>query len=428
MYSKTLKFALLFACLFAVAGCEKSPPPNFRFNSVELLKQERLHLSGDDRFDEGYKQEIGSILTTLFGTPDEPKFPYFLGEDDPAHDIISLDNLKFAAGAVKSGKEGEHQGLYREHCAHCHGVTGDGAGPTASVLNPYPRDFRLSKFKFKSTPLRQPPTDDNLMTILKNGIPGTAMPSFQTLPEEELQALVEYVKYLTIRGQYERYLISEVAGLDGRSLIDLSLVAEAKEGEEPSDDDIEEFEDQMYTIIGEGLQEGIIERWLKPDRKVTKIPPAPEMFDINHASHEEFVLQGRELYFTKGNCLQCHGQTGIGDGQLSNFDDWTNDWIKSANVDPFFPDTYADFIAAGALPPRPIHPRNLHLPVYRGGSHPDDIYLRLANGIEGTPMPASAALSSDEIWKIVAFVRALPYEKSRDQVELPVNDKEISRQ
>ena len=74
---------LLFACLVVVAGCEKSPPPNFRFNSVEWLKQERLHLSGEDRFDEGYKQEIGSILTTLFGTPDDPKFPYFLGEDDP---------------------------------------------------------------------------------------------------------------------------------------------------------------------------------------------------------------------------------------------------------------------------------------------------------------------------------------------------------
>ena len=421
---------LLFACLVVVAGCEKSPPPNFRFNSVEWLKLERLHLSGEDRFDEGYKQEIGSILTTLFGTPDDPKFPYFLGEDDLAHDIIDLDNLKLAAGAVKSGKEGGHQGLYREHCAHCHGVTGGGAGPTAEMLNPYPRDFRLSKFKFKSTPLRQPPTDHDLHTILVNGIPGTAMPSFRTLPEEELQALIQYVKYLTIRGQYERYLISEVAGLDGRSLIDLSLVPNIKEGEEPSDeqlDDQEEFEDQMYTIIGEGLQEGIIERWLKPDRKVTSIPPAPAMFDISHADHEQFVLQGRELFFTKGNCMQCHGQTGVGDGQLGNFDDWTNDWIKTAGVDPFEAETYADFIAAGALPPRPIQPRNLTLPVYRGGDHPDDIYLRLVNGIEGTPMPASGAMSSDEIWKIVAYVRSLPFEDSDSRVELPVNDEELSR-
>ena len=29
--------------------------------------------------------------------------------------------------------------LYREHCAHCHGISGDGVGPTAVFLNPYPR-------------------------------------------------------------------------------------------------------------------------------------------------------------------------------------------------------------------------------------------------------------------------------------------------
>ena len=96
-------------------------------------------------------------------------------------------------------------------------------------------------------------------------------------------------------------------------------------------------------------------------------------------------------------------------------------------MDPFEAETDADFIAAGALPPRPIQPRNLTLPVYRGGDHPDDIYLRLINGIEGTPMPASGAMSSDEIWKIVAYVRSLPFEDSDSRVELPVNDEELSR-
>ena len=50
------------------------------------------------------------------------------------------------------------------------------------------------------------------------------------------------------------------------------------------------------------------------------------------------------------------------------------------------------------------------MPVFRGGKHPDDVYLRIANGIEGTPMPSSAALTSDEIWALVAYVQALPYE------------------
>ena len=70
-------------------------------------------------------------------------------------------------------------------------------------------------------------------------------------------------------------------------------------------------------------------------------------------------------------------------------------------------------------------PRNLRLPVYRGGDHPSDIYLRIANGIEGTPMPSSNILTSDEKWKLVAYVRSLPYENPGLKPELPVNDKEI---
>ena len=142
----------MLACLVSVVGCTETPPPEFRFNAVEWRKQERKVFDEGEHFDQRCIVEIGTILTALFGTPDKPAFPFFEGEDDPAHDILSLENLEMAAGAVKSDKEGVPHGLYREHCAHCHGITGDGAGPTAAILNPYPRDFRLGKFKFKSTP------------------------------------------------------------------------------------------------------------------------------------------------------------------------------------------------------------------------------------------------------------------------------------
>ena len=42
--------------------------------------------------------------------------------------------------------------------------------------------------------------------ILIEGIRGTAMPSFKLLPEDEIEALIEYVKYLTMRGEMEREL------------------------------------------------------------------------------------------------------------------------------------------------------------------------------------------------------------------------------
>ncbi len=416
-------------------GCQKTPPPEFRLNRVELIKQERLNLPDGEHFKEDYQQQIGTILHSLFGTPDQPRFPMLAGEEDPAQDILSLKNLEMSAGPVKSDKEGVPTGLYREHCAHCHGISGDGAGPTAAFLNPYPRDFRLGKFKFKATPLRQPPTHDDLKSVLIEGIPGTAMPSFRTLPETEIDALVDYVKYLTIRGQFERFLMSELAGMDGKPLVDLDLLkpktgSDSKEGSsdkaEIDEENLEAFEEQAYTIFGDGLLDGIVYRWLNLEKKVTKIPPATPAVSTTDSAHNELVDLGRELFYTKGNCAQCHGMTGMGDGQVGNYDDWTNDWLKTSGVDPDKAETYQGFLEAGALPPRSVRPRNLHVPVYRGGSHPDDLYLRIANGIEGTPMPSSAALTPEETWAIVAYVKSLPFQHVGSQPSKPENREAIS--
>jgi mono/diheme cytochrome c family protein len=396
----------VIASCVGLIGCANTSPPEFRVNAVELLKQERLSLPDDEHFDTSYPQQIGTILYALFGTPNQPLFPLFGGAEDPVHEILSLANLQLAAGPVNSDKSGTPSGLYREHCAHCHGISGDGAGPTAAILNPYPRDFRLGKFKFKSTPLRQPPTDHDLLTLLKNGIPGTAMPSFRTLPEEELIALIDYVKYLTIRGQFERYLMAELASLDGDPIIDLSLIKSI----EPTEDDRAAFEDQAHAIVGDGLLDGIVNRWVDPEKRITNVPPAPAAVDPTHALHGDLVDQGRQLFFSKGSCMQCHGETGLGDGQLGNFDDWTKEWIKTSGVNAFDPTTYQSFLAAGALPPRPIRPRNLRAPVYRGGNRPQDLFLRIANGIEGTPMPSAVSLKPEEIWALVAFVKSLPFE------------------
>ena len=79
------------------------------------------------------------------------------------------------------------------------------------ILNPYPRDYRPGVFKFKSTYTAAEPTDDDLHTSSDDGVPGTAMPSFALLPPDEVEALVEYVKYLSIRGQMETALENHVA-------------------------------------------------------------------------------------------------------------------------------------------------------------------------------------------------------------------------
>ena len=44
--------------------------------------------------------------------------------------------------------------------------------------------------------------------------------------------------------------------------------------------------------------------------------------------------------------------------------------------------------------------------MFRGGGEPEVLFRRIANGIEGTPMPAATALSDDEIWALVAYVKS----------------------
>ncbi len=435
-----LSFLLISA---ALCGCDSSPAPEFRLNQVELLKQEKAALPDGEHFAESYQEEIHAILLSLFGTPDEPKFPYLEGEEDEAHDFVNFEALKLAAGRVHDGRDGKPiQGLYREHCSHCHGITGDGAGPTAKFLSPYPRDFRLSKFKFKSTPLRRSPTDSDMHRILIEGIPGSAMPSFRTLPEDEIHALINYVKYLTIRGQIERMLMAELSSMEGEPLLDMShapdgdLVAylrkmesdeeEDKDESEPSEEQ-ESFEEQLDYILNELFLEGPFARWSDTEDSVTEVPEVPASMAPGHAEHDALVAKGRETFFGKGNCAQCHGDTAMGDGQTASYDDWTNDWIKSTGVDPTDRSTYQAFLDAGALEPRAIRPRNLREPLYRGGGRPQDLYLRIKNGIEGTPMPAGATLSAEDIWALVAYVKWLPFEKAGQQPPKRVNNEALVR-
>lgn len=382
---------------FLLPGCGPVTPPQFRPNLVELLKQERQSLPAGNRFPESARGEVDGLLTALFGTPDDPRIPE---TDDGPPSLVDNGLLRMAAGPVSSDREDQHQGLYRKHCAHCHGITGDGAGPTAGMLNPYPRDFRLGKFKFKSTPLRAAPTDADLTRIIRRGIPGTGMPSFQTLPDEHVAALVGYVKYLALRGEMERQLLARMAEQDGRLLPEGVQIARDAGGQWPK---------EIVELVDELFAEGVEARWIQPERKVSAVPSRLAALAPDNPGHAALVDEGRRLFHAAANCVQCHGDTGLGDGQTENFDDWTNEWMKAPGVLAESPETWIPWIEAGALPPRRIRPRNLNLPVYRGGGSPEELFLRIRNGIEGTPMPSTPALSDDQVWALVALVRAMPY-------------------
>lgn len=85
--------------------------------------------------------------------------------------------------------------VYRQACATCHGIEGDGRGSAARWLNPRPRDFTLGVFKFRSTMSGSIPTDADLRRTVDKGIPGTAMPGWESLLSvAERDAVVAYVK------------------------------------------------------------------------------------------------------------------------------------------------------------------------------------------------------------------------------------------
>ena len=97
--------------------------------------------------------------------------------------------------AFKSnGEKNTSEKLYQEYCASCHGVSGDGTGDLAYLVYPKPRDFTGGKFKIKSTLPGLPPTDDDLFKTIRQGMPGTAMPAFNFLKDDEIKSLTGVIK------------------------------------------------------------------------------------------------------------------------------------------------------------------------------------------------------------------------------------------
>jgi len=364
-----LHLLMLLLLAMLAAGCEYTPPA-FRLGTdgrrMADVPLEKL-------------EAAASTMDELFGTPDQPRVP----EEVP----LDLAQLCRAAGRPRHDGHGWTAGLWRRHCARCHGLGGDGAGAVAAVLCPYPRDFRPGWFKYTSTAGGAKPARADLLRTLRQGLPGTAMPSFARLEDDQIDALVEYVRYLSLRGEAERLVLQLI--LDEGEYVPLDPY-----------------------LVQDDVLAPVIALWSEAETAVvderTALGSAP---DVSEARGRTASLErGRALYAAKeAQCVKCHGPEGRGDGEeWELYDEWNKPKVgvtpaETAALARLFP-----------LPAEQLRARDFHDGVFRGGRRPIDLYWRIHVGLKGTPMPAAGpapgaegAFTPEEIWDVVHYVRSL---------------------
>lgn len=316
------------ALLLAVglpAGCAKVDPATLRY----ALGAETQKLPPEAQ------AQIRDATEKPYGTPGTPR----------AEGTDLVDAAKLERGST----------LYRELCLHCHGLSGDATGPTATYLWPRPRDYRQGLFKFTSTASGMKPVREDLVRTLREGVPGTSMPSFILYPKQDLEALANYVMVLSMRGQVEGLLV-----------VDYNTNGEL---------DADTIQDEVKLVLSQ---------WERARNEIVK-PATPRP-----APTAESVARGRTVW-VKADCVKCHGPLGRGDG-------------PSAAIDPV---TKKPIIDNWNNVSRPA---DLTRGIYRGGRRPIDLYRRVYAGIKGTIMPGfGSTLKSEEIWDLVDFILSLPY-------------------
>jgi mono/diheme cytochrome c family protein len=313
------------------------PPGSLDAHIAKIRDLPQGKLLDPSKMSEGDRKTLYTALDKIFGKPAEPRVAVEGMEDQIKQ--LELDDATLAAGSR----------LYRRNCLHCHGVPGDGRGPTGPWVNPHPRDYRRGLFKFIST--RDRPLREDLLRTLRVGIEGTTMPSFALLPEAELAHMVSYVIHLSIRGEVEYRFIE--ASLSGS------------------------------TTPPEELAGALLEQWTEAYKSFI----APESGDkrppSSVQSSAKSIENGYRLFTQKGDagCIACH-----------------NDYGRQVNF---------KYDKWGTL----VRPANLTLGAYRGGRRPIDIYWRIRGGIDPSGMQAftQATLTEEQAWDLVNFVQALPY-------------------
>jgi len=106
---------------------------------------------------------------------------------------VALSMVVLTPVSAEAQVDGE--AVYNEWCAGCHGEDGTGNGVAAHTMLPRPRDFTLALYQVRTTTTGALPTDADMLKVIDEGMPGTAMPGWEdVLTQEERLALVDHLK------------------------------------------------------------------------------------------------------------------------------------------------------------------------------------------------------------------------------------------
>ncbi|MCG6957757.1 MAG: cytochrome c [Gemmatimonadetes bacterium] len=129
------------------------------------------------------RHEVSYSEATRPAYPDPTVFATVVGKSTPGLDLAAM--LRATPQAVAKGKQ-----AFGTYCTACHGANGKGDGPAASALTPAPRDFTSPRGWTRGYTLA------DIFVSLTEGVSGTGMGAFGTLPPADRFALSHYVESL----------------------------------------------------------------------------------------------------------------------------------------------------------------------------------------------------------------------------------------
>lgn len=339
--------------IVSTLGCTRAPETPFAV-AAAVSELPELH-----------QENMRKTLRRMFGTPSQPRLVLLEEEAERPDDEAEAAARPQLNELVKAADLAHGARVYQNRCAGCHGISGDGQGEAAPYLQPKPRDYRKATYKFTSTPYGARPAWQDLIRTIRRGAKGTSMPAFPWMTQEDLNAVVNYVMYLSMRGRVEEVITSVAEDYDEDEAIEL-----------------EEFTDAL---------ESEWKRWETAETQIVNAVSAEPAYD------EASVKLGRTL-FIKSVCYQCHGADAEGQTE------WLSpEFIAAQESAPPGQEIKINYDAWGY----PAPAANITAGMLHGGRRPIDIYRRVYTGINGTPMPAFGQIFQEEpdsIWHLVHYV------------------------